>query len=46
MAELFRQQFRDEVRRGLYVMRFAQSGEEALAKLDGGIRPELRVKCR
>jgi CheY-like chemotaxis protein len=33
VAELFRQQF----------MHFAQSGEEALAKLDDGIRPELKV---
>jgi CheY-like chemotaxis protein len=43
VAELFRQQFRREVRQGQYVMHFAQSGEDALAKLDGGIRPELMV---
>ena len=30
VAELFRQRFRREVRQGLYVMHFAQSGEEAL----------------
>lgn len=43
VAELFRQQFRREVRQGLYVMHFAQSGEDALAKLTEGIRPELVV---
>ena len=41
VAERFRQQFRREVRQGVYVMHFAQSGEEALTKLDDGIRPEL-----
>lgn len=43
VAELFRQQFRREVRQGRYVMHFAQSGEEALARLAGGIKPELGV---
>jgi CheY-like chemotaxis protein len=43
VAELFRQQFRREVRQGLYVMHFAQSGEGALAKLTEGIRPALVV---
>ena len=43
MAELFRQRFRREVRQGQYVMHFAQSAEEALDKLDDGIRPELIV---
>jgi DNA-binding NtrC family response regulator len=32
---LFRQQFRREVREGLYVLDFALSGEAALDKLDG-----------
>jgi DNA-binding NtrC family response regulator len=32
---LFRQQFRHEVREGLYVLEFALSGEAALDKLDG-----------
>ena len=32
---LFRQQFRREVRDGLYVLDFALSGEAALGKLDG-----------
>ena len=43
VADLFRQQFRREVRQGQYVMHFAQSGEEALGKLEGGIEPELIV---
>ena len=43
VAELFRQQFRREVRQGLYVMHFAQSGEAALKMLSEGIRPELVV---
>ena len=43
VAELFRQQFRREVRQGDYVMHFAQSAEEALGKLEDGIRPELIV---
>jgi DNA-binding NtrC family response regulator len=41
MAELFRQRFRREVRQGQYVMHFAASAEEALGKLDDGVRPEL-----
>jgi CheY-like chemotaxis protein len=43
VAELFRQRFRREVREGRYVMHFAASAEEALAKLDDGVRPELIV---
>lgn len=43
VAELFRQRFRREVRQGLYVLHFAYSGEEAIEKLDTGIRPELIV---
>jgi CheY-like chemotaxis protein len=43
VAELFRQRFRREVRQGLYVMHFAASAEEALGKLDDGVRPELIV---
>ena len=43
VAELFRQQFRREVRQGQYVIHFAQSAEEALGKLADGIRPELIV---
>jgi CheY-like chemotaxis protein len=43
VAELFRQRFRREVRQGLYVLHFAGSGEEALERLNTGIRPELIV---
>jgi CheY-like chemotaxis protein len=43
VAELFRQQFRREVRQGMYAIHFAQSAEEALDKLGGEIRPELIV---
>jgi CheY-like chemotaxis protein len=39
VAELFRQQFRREVRQGYYVIHFAQSAEEALEKLGDGIQP-------
>ena len=42
-AELFRQRFRREARQGTYVLHFAGSGEEALVKLDDGVRPELIV---
>jgi CheY-like chemotaxis protein len=41
VADLFRQRFRREARQGTYVLHFSYSGEEALAKLDDGIRPEL-----
>ena len=40
VAELFRQQFRREVRRGDYVMHFAASGEQALQRLAGEIEPQ------
>ena len=43
MAELFRQRFRREVRQGTYAMHFANSGEEALEKVTGGIEPTLIV---
>jgi CheY-like chemotaxis protein len=43
VAELFRQRFRREVRQGQYVLHFAYSGEEALAKLAGEIEPQLIV---
>jgi CheY-like chemotaxis protein len=35
--------FRREVRQGTYAMHFANSGEEALEKLVGGIEPTLIV---
>jgi CheY-like chemotaxis protein len=43
VADLFRQQFRREVRQGQYVIHFAQSAEEALDKLGDGISPKLIV---
>ena len=43
VVELFRQQFRREVRQGRYVIHFARSAEQALDMLGGGIRPELIV---
>src|SRR3569833_2079009 len=43
VAELIRQRFRREVRQGTYAMHFANSGEEALEKLVGGIEPTLIV---
>jgi DNA-binding NtrC family response regulator len=38
---LFRQQFRSEVRQGLYLLDFALSGEAALDKLDGSIGQQI-----
>ena len=43
VADLFRQRFRREARAGTYVMHFAASGEEALERLAGEIKPELIV---
>ena len=44
VAELFRQRFRREVRGGQYVRAFRRlTAEEALGKLDDGVRPELIV---
>lgn len=43
VTELFRQRFRREARQGTYVLHFAGSGEEALDKLEDGIRPQLIV---
>ncbi len=43
VADLFRQRFRREARDGTYVMHFAASGDEALQRLAGEIRPELIV---
>src|SRR6516225_634211 len=39
----FGQCFRREVRSGTYVMHFANSGEDALQKLEKGIEPQLIV---
>lgn len=43
VAELFRQHFRREARRGDYVMHFAASGEAALGLLSDGIEPTVAV---
>ena len=43
VAELFRQRFRREMRQGIYVVHFANSGEQALSKLSAGIEPALIV---
>jgi DNA-binding NtrC family response regulator len=43
VAELFRQRFRREVRQGVCVLHFAESAEDALAKLADGIDPQLIV---
>jgi CheY-like chemotaxis protein len=43
VADLFRQRFRRETRQGTYVLHFAFSGEEALAKLAEEIEPQLIV---
>jgi len=41
VAELYRQRFRREVRQGTYTMHFANSGDDALGKLAGGVEPTL-----
>jgi hypothetical protein len=53
VAELYRQRFRREVRQGTYRMHFANSGEDALGKLAGGVeratgswRPERQACLR
>jgi CheY-like chemotaxis protein len=43
VADLFRQRFRREARQGIYALRFARSGAEALDQLALGIEPELIV---
>jgi CheY-like chemotaxis protein len=43
VADLFRQRFRREARRGTCVLHFAASGEEALDRLSNGFQPELIV---
>jgi len=43
VADLFRQQFRREVRDGIYVVHFASSGAEALKLMAGEIEPTLIV---
>ena len=41
--ELFRQNFRREIRRGIYEFDFAQSGAQALEILRNGVPPEILV---
>jgi CheY-like chemotaxis protein len=41
VAELFRQRFRRETRRGTYVLHYAPSAAEALDRLAGEIEPTL-----
>ena len=41
VAELFRQRFRGETRRGDYALHFAESGDHALQQLRDGIQPEV-----
>ena len=43
VADLFRQRFRRETRGGTYVLHFAASGEAALDRLTGEIKPPLIV---
>jgi CheY-like chemotaxis protein len=43
VADLFRQRFRREARQGIYVLHFANSGDQALELLDGEIEPQLIV---
>jgi len=43
VADLFRQRFRRETRGGTYVLHFAVSGDEALDRLSGEIKPQLIV---
>jgi CheY-like chemotaxis protein len=43
VADLFRQRFRLETRAGTYVLHFAASGEEALDRVTGEIKPQLIV---
>ena len=43
VADLFRQRFRRETRAGTNVLHFAASGEEALDRLTGEIKPQLIV---
>jgi CheY-like chemotaxis protein len=43
VADLFRQHFRREIRRGDYVLHFAASGEQALERLAAEIEPTLIV---
>ena len=43
VVDLFKRRFRRELRRGDYVMHFADSGEGALVQLKAGVRPEMML---
>jgi two-component system, response regulator, stage 0 sporulation protein F len=43
VAPLFRHWFRREMREGTHAVHFAASGQEALTKIEDGVRPELIV---
>ena len=43
VVDLFKRRFRKELRRGDYVMYFAESGEDALSQLTSGIQPEVML---
>lgn len=43
VVDLFKRRFRRELRKGNYVMSFADSGEEALAQLEGRSEPEIML---
>ncbi len=43
VVDLFKRRFRRELRRGDYVMQFADSGEAALQQLTAGVRPEMML---
>lgn len=43
VADLFRRRFRKELRKGLFVLHFAVSGEAALAVLKTDVEPELML---
>ena len=43
VVDLFKRQFRREMRKGEYVMYFAESGEDALEQLTGKVEPEVML---
>ena len=43
VVDLFKRRFRKELRRGEYVMYFADSGEDALDKMKAGLEPEVML---
>ncbi len=43
VVDLFKRRFRRELRRGDYVMHFANCGEDALGQLKAGVRPEMML---